>query len=76
MQSRTQTPAALAERLRAIGISQSYASQIVNGRRAPSLALALRIHREIGVKLGPIADASPAEIRTLKRLTSESSQAA
>lgn len=58
----------LAEKLRSIGISASYASQIMTGFRSPSLALALRIHREIGVKLGPISGASDDEIKALERV--------
>lgn len=58
----------LAEKLRSIGISASYASQIMTGFRPPSLALALRIHREIGEKLGPIAGATDDEIKALERV--------
>lgn len=39
----------LAERLKGIGISESYASQLVNGRRTPSLRLALRIEQQLGI---------------------------
>lgn len=35
--------------LRGIGISAPYASQLVSGERTPSLKLALRIKRELGV---------------------------
>ena len=62
----------LAERLRSIGISESYASQIMNGRRKPSLPLALKIHRELGVQLGPIAAASADDIKALERLAANS----
>lgn len=75
MQSASNRPA-LAERLRSIGISESYASQLVNRRRAPSLALALRIHRELGEKMGPISEATPAEIKALERLASKHDTAA
>lgn len=62
-------PTALAERLRSIGISGSYASQLVNKRRVPSMALALRIYREAGVKMGPLANASASEIKALESLS-------
>lgn len=63
------SPTALAERLRSIGISDSYVSQLVNKRRAPSMALALRIYREVGVKMGPLVNASPSEIKALESLS-------
>ena len=60
----------LAARLRAIGVSPGYASQIVNARRRPSLSLALRIYRELGERLGPLDGATPAEIRAMERVAS------
>lgn len=56
-----------AEVAAALGIARSYVTQI-RGGRAPSLALALRIHRELGVKLGPIEGASKTEIAALERV--------
>jgi transcriptional regulator with XRE-family HTH domain len=50
-----------------LGIARSYVTQMRNGR-APSMALALRIHDAIGVQLGPIAGATKAEIAALKRV--------
>lgn len=58
----------LAKQLRGIGISQPYASQIARGKRAPGLQTAIRIFRELGVKLGPIAKASKTEIDALERV--------
>jgi transcriptional regulator with XRE-family HTH domain len=66
----------LAERLRGIGISESYASQLANGRRPPSLRLAIRIYRELGIKLGPLAHATAAEIAALERVSRKASQVA
>ncbi len=40
---------ALAAKLRGIGISESYASQLVNRKRTPSFALALKIKSELGI---------------------------
>lgn len=34
-----------------------------------TMALALRIYREAGVKMGPLADASPSEIKALESLS-------
>jgi transcriptional regulator with XRE-family HTH domain len=68
MQSVEAPGPSLSELLRGIGISESYASQLVNGRRTPSLQLALRIHREIGVKMGVLKDASDEEIKALSRV--------
>lgn len=75
MQSASETPS-VAEKLRSIGISESYASQLVNRKRAPSLALALRIHSELGLKMGPIESATPAEIRALERVAKAQQDAA
>lgn len=61
-------PISLAKRLVEAGISQPYASQISRGRRAPSLPLAIKIYRVIGVKMGPITDASEDEIDTLEKM--------
>jgi len=62
----------LLKKLVALGVSQPYASQISRGVRTPSLRLAIRIYRELGVKLGPIAGASSAEIRTLEKVGARS----
>lgn len=51
-----------------MGISESYASQLVNGRRVPSMPLALRIHHEIGAKLGPLDGVDDADIPALRRV--------
>lgn len=51
-----------------LGVSKSYASQIVAGVRAPSLSLALRIFRATGMKFGPLVGASQAEIEALEKL--------
>lgn len=50
-----------------LGVSRAYASQIANGHRKPSLALALRLHDAFGVKVGPTADKTDGEIKTLRR---------
>ena len=54
---------------RAAGISVPYASQLLRkiDPRTPSFAMAIRIYRETGHKLGPIAGASHGEIETLEQ---------
>jgi transcriptional regulator with XRE-family HTH domain len=58
----------IAERLRAAGVSASYASQLSRSVRKPSQRLAIRLYREAGVKLGPIANATDDEISALESL--------
>lgn len=62
------TERAVAERLRSIGISESYASQLARNIRKPSQPLAIRIFRQTGLKLGPIARATDEDIEALERL--------
>lgn len=50
------------------GISKSYASEIVNGKRPPSRGLAIHIFRQTGWKPEPIAMLTDAEIDDLERL--------
>lgn len=68
MDASVKSPGSVAERLRGAGISESYASLIANGRRAPSQPLAIEIFRKTGMKLGPIASASDDDIDVLERL--------
>ena len=65
----------LAKQLVGIGISESYASQLANNppRRTPSLKLALKIHDEIGVKLGPLLGASNDDLPALRKLAERAS---
>lgn len=55
-----------------MGVSPGYASQISNGKRRPSLALAIRIYRSIGAKVGPVANLSKSEIATLEKVGNRS----
>lgn len=68
--------ASLNSKLVGLGVNKGYASQIANGKREPSISLALRIFREIGVKLGPIKDASRSEIAALERIEQRKAKAA
>lgn len=58
----------LAARLRGMGISAPYASQLAKKRREPALGLALKIHAELGLKLGPLAATPDEDIPALARL--------
>jgi hypothetical protein len=51
----------------AMGISRAFASQVLTGVKPMPRALAIRIFRWKGVKLGPIAAASEDEITVLER---------
>jgi len=64
----TASPIEIAERLRAAGVSASYASQLSRSVRKPSQRLAIKLYRETGVKLGPIANATDSEIDALESL--------
>jgi DNA-binding transcriptional regulator YdaS (Cro superfamily) len=57
-------PTALAK---AIGVSVPYASQLLSGTRTPPVPTAISIFRKTGLKLGPIAQATPEEIDVLER---------
>ncbi|MDP3869152.1 hypothetical protein [Phenylobacterium sp.] len=57
---------------KAVGISVPYASQLLGLKktakpRQPSMAMAIRIYRATGHKMGPICGATAAEIETLER---------
>lgn len=75
MESTLDSPS-LASRLVSIGISESYASQLANKRRAPSLSLSLRIYRELQERMGPVAHCSDEEIAALERVNATRSQEA
>ncbi len=61
----------LAMQLRGIGVNKSHAYMIAWGKRVPSLPLAVRIHRELGLKLGPVAQMTDAQIKALGRSLDE-----
>lgn len=46
-------------------MKKSHAYMIAWNKRQPSLPLALKIHEELGLKLGPLAGASDADISAL-----------
>jgi transcriptional regulator with XRE-family HTH domain len=50
------------------GISESYAHEILNGKRTPSRRLAISIYRKTGRKLGPIDALSDDDIDVLERI--------
>ena len=47
------------------GISQTYASFILNGKRVPSRSLAIHLFKELGWRHECIADLTDAQIETL-----------
>ncbi len=65
----------VAKQLQAIGVKKSHAYMLAWGKRSPSLPLALRIHRELGLKLGPLAVATDAEIKAFERVASREAAA-
>ena len=67
------TPTQLAD---AVGISTPFAWQIMNGKRKPSQAMALRIHAATGMKLGPIAALADDDIATLARILDKQGESA
>jgi hypothetical protein len=54
--------------IRAMGVNRSYAWQICHGKRAPSQKLAIRIFRETGLRMGPVADLTDAQIDVLAQI--------
>lgn len=63
-----EAPLKTSELATAADISMSYASEILNNKRAPSRALAIGIFRKTGRKFGPIAHLSDDDIETLERI--------
>lgn len=53
---------------KAVGISVSYASEILKGTRTPSRKLALDIFEKLGVRFPPIEHLSDRDIRALARI--------
>lgn len=61
-------PPSLAKRLQGIGVGKSYAYMIASGDRTPPMPLALKINRELGVKLGPLEYATDEQIAVLSQV--------
>lgn len=61
-------PIRTSELASAAGISRSYASEILNGIRAPSRVLAISIFNKTGCKFGPVVGLSDDDIATLARI--------
>jgi transcriptional regulator with XRE-family HTH domain len=53
-----------------VGISVSYASEVLTGTRQPSQKLAVKIYQATGRKLGPIAGLGDDDIAALERIES------
>lgn len=67
MDAPTQTDLTTTTLSRAVEISKAYASGILSGKKALPQALAIRIFRATGHKLGVIAHATDDEIAVLER---------
>jgi transcriptional regulator with XRE-family HTH domain len=63
-----ENPASPTEFAAKVGISISYASEILTGTRQPSQRLAVRIFRATGRKFGPIIGLSDADIAAIDRI--------
>lgn len=59
----------------AAGISISYASELLSGKRTPSPVLAISIYRKTGRKFGVIANASASEITAMERVYARNANA-
>lgn len=59
------TQSEIAER---IGRDRSYVSKILRGARQPSLATAVKLFQEFGIKVGPIKDKHDKDIADLSRI--------
>lgn len=53
----------------ALGISKGHGSEVLRGKTAPSLSLALLIYSTFGLKLGPIARATARQIAALQSVS-------
>lgn len=61
------TASDLYQGLLGMGITKGYASQLARGERKPSMALAIRIYRAIGAKIGPIENLPKSAIVSLEK---------
>lgn len=71
----TQEPS-VALRLLELGVPNGYAYDIANGKRKGSLALALRIFRESGLKVGRLTGLNDNEIAVLEKMQGGEAKAA
>jgi hypothetical protein len=64
-------PPSLAQQLMSIGVGKSYAYMIASGERQPAMPLALRINRQLGLRLGPLAHVTDEQIAVLSQVHGE-----
>lgn len=64
-----------ASALREAGLSRSFADHVIAGTRQIGLPLALWLHENDGLKAGPLAGKTLAEIRLMRRLYDPSAPA-
>lgn len=55
----------------ATGVGSAFASLVLAGKRKMPRRLAIKVYRSTGKKLGPIADATDAEIAVLEKFEGE-----
>lgn len=58
----------VAELARLAGCNKSYLHHVMDEKKPLSRRVAIRIYRQTGERVGPIAQATPAEIDVLERL--------
>lgn len=51
-----------------VGISKGYASDLLNGNKKPSAAMAVRIFRATGLRMGPLTNLSDEDIAVAERM--------
>lgn len=61
----TASPTLISDRA---GISKGYASDLLHGNKKPSDAMAVRIFRSTGLKLGRLASLSDEEVAVLEKM--------
>lgn len=57
-----------AQLMEAAGISRSYASMILKGKRPCPPSVAIKVYRRFGARIGPLQAASDAEIDIFEKL--------
>ena len=63
------------ELARAANISVPYASQVLRGIRAPSIHMAFQIYDRTALRFGLLANLTPRDIETQRRLTEKAKAA-
>lgn len=67
----SETKTSKAELGRRVGVSGEHIARIAKGEDCVSLALAVAIHRETGVKVGQLTEASDRDVKAVARVLGE-----